>query len=125
MERRDALDDYEVVKKVGSGSFGAAHLVRSKRNRQYYVMKTVKMAQMKPKDRDALQLEVKLLSSLDHQFIVSYNESFIDPGRSMLCLVMQYCEGGDLSVYLKNLRGRRLSERVMHHCSVYMHPRLC
>ena len=26
--------------------------------------------------------------------------------------VMQYCEGGDLSVYLKNLKGRRLSERV-------------
>ena len=65
MERRDALDDYEVVKKVGSGSFGAAHLVRSKRNRQYYVMKTVKMAQMKPKDKEALQLEVT--HTIDHR----------------------------------------------------------
>ena len=58
MERRDALEDYEQIKKVGSGSFGAAHLVRSKKSRQLYVMKVVKLGQMKPKDRDAMRLEV-------------------------------------------------------------------
>ena len=58
MERRDALEDYEQIKKVGSGSFGAAHLVRSKKSKQLYVMKVVKLGQMKPKDRDAMRLEV-------------------------------------------------------------------
>ena len=52
------MERYQDIKKVGSGSFGAAHLVRNKLDGNLLVMKKVIMLDMKKKDRDALMLEV-------------------------------------------------------------------
>jgi len=47
---------------------------------------------------DALN-EATILSKIDSQFIVKYYESFIE--KNLLCIVMEFCEGGDLHKYLK------------------------
>jgi serine/threonine protein kinase len=44
--------------------------------------------------------EVTILSKLDHPNIVKYYDSFIE--KNYLNIIMEFCEGGDLSNVLKN-----------------------
>jgi len=48
--------------------------------------------------QDAIN-EVHILSKLNNPYVVKYYDSFID--KNLLCIVMEYCDGGDLSSYLK------------------------
>jgi NIMA (never in mitosis gene a)-related kinase len=55
--------------------------------------------------------EVNILSKLDNQYIVKYFDSFID--KNILCIIMEYCENGDLYKYLKSQLGRPLTENMV------------
>jgi NIMA (never in mitosis gene a)-related kinase len=52
--------------------------------------------------------EVTILSKLDNQYIVKYFDSFID--KQVLCIIMEYCDMGDLHCFLKGQLGRPLTE---------------
>ena len=47
---------------------------------------------------------MQVLASLQHPNIVSCVESFVERGQ--LCIVMDYCAGGDLHQLVKRQRGR-------------------
>jgi NIMA (never in mitosis gene a)-related kinase 1/4/5 len=51
---------------------------------------------------------LQLLKVLKHPNIVTYRESFLDGGK--LCIVMDYCSGGDLHTVLQRRRGTPLPE---------------
>merc|ERR1719181_639404 len=55
----------------------------------------------KAEREDALK-ESRVLSQLRHPYIVRYRENFLEDG--WLCIVMDYCEGGDLSEKIKKMR---------------------
>merc|ERR1719486_1273388 len=57
----------------------------------------------KQEREDALK-ESRVLSQLRHPFIVKYRENFLEDG--WLCIVMDYCEGGDLSDRIKRQRAQ-------------------
>jgi NIMA (never in mitosis gene a)-related kinase len=59
-------------------------------------------------ERDAALQEAKLLSALHHPNIVTCYESFTERGR--LCIVMDFCSGGDLYQRLKAQKGVALPE---------------
>lgn len=63
---------------------------------------------MPKSEREASLQEAKLLSALHHPNIVTCYESFTERGR--LCIVMDYCSGGDLYQRLKAQRGVPLAE---------------
>lgn len=50
-------------------------------------------------EREQAQEEVRMLKSLDHPGIVRYHEHFVH--EDSLCVVMAYCEGGDLAQCIK------------------------
>merc|ERR1719161_682824 len=52
---------------------------------------------------DALR-EGQLLKTLKHPYIVRYRESFLEDG--WLCIVMDYCEGGDLGQKIKEAKSK-------------------
>lgn len=57
--------------------------------------------------------EAELLSKVRHGHILNYIESFEDD--ECLNIVTEYCDGGDLEVYLRNRNGKSLPEvRVCH-----------
>jgi len=85
---------YTEIKKIGEGSFGKAILVQGKDGVKL-VCKMVDVSKATAKEqKDALQ-EGLLLASLKHPYIVRYRENFTENG--WLCIVMDYCEGGDLT----------------------------
>jgi NIMA (never in mitosis gene a)-related kinase len=60
-----------------------------------YVIKVMDVRRVR--EREAALQEAELLSQLEHPNIVRHQDSFMNPSHDQLCIVMQYCEGGDLS----------------------------
>ena len=105
-----ALSDYQLMRKIGSGSYGAAFLVMHKKEKKQYVLKKVRLDNVGTKERAAAFQEVHLLSGLRHPCILRYHAHFIH--MKSLCLVTDYCSGGDLYEHLKS-RKKRIEEEVV------------
>jgi serine/threonine protein kinase len=103
------IDEWEVVKLLGKGSFGSVYCVRRKADRSLHVMKKISVHNMPEKERAATEQEVRVLQRLRHPGIVCYEDSFVHKNRQ-LCIVMAYCEGGDLSNLIEKRRGRAFPE---------------
>lgn len=65
------MEKYQVDKKIGSGTYGSAYLVHLKEMKHIqYVLKMIRVDNISPKERAAAHQEVKLLSQLDHPFVL-------------------------------------------------------
>mmetsp|Transcript_43424 Transcript_43424/g.101402 ORF Transcript_43424/g.101402 Transcript_43424/m.101402 type:complete len:474 (-) Transcript_43424:98-1519(-) len=96
---------YAFIKKVGEGSFGAAILCQHDTDKERdtkAIVKMIDISRASKQEKDDALKESKVLASLKHPYIVRYRESFNEDG--WLCIVMDYCEGGDLSGRIKNAR---------------------
>ncbi|XP_067445516.1 interferon-induced very large GTPase 1-like isoform X3 [Thunnus thynnus] len=103
------MEKYEEVTNIGKGGFGKAILVKSKEDGHQYVIKEIHgISGMSPEERQKAQKEVEVLANMSHPNIVKYKESFEVKGH--LCIVMDYCEGGDLLEKIKSQKGELFSE---------------
>mmetsp|Transcript_98921 Transcript_98921/g.176248 ORF Transcript_98921/g.176248 Transcript_98921/m.176248 type:complete len:493 (+) Transcript_98921:52-1530(+) len=97
--------NYSQIKKVGEGSFGAAILVQHSSEKDKdtkAIVKMIDISRASKQEKDDALKESQVLSSLKHPYIVRYRESFHEDG--WLCIVMDYCEGGDLADRIKKMR---------------------
>ncbi len=121
------MDKYEVLSKIGSGSYGEVSLILDRKTGKKYVVKKVSLLGTW-KERKAAMLEVKLLQTLKHPNIVSYHDS-VQSQDGHLQIVMAYCEGGDLCRYLKKrkeaLDEQQLVEWLVQTCMAlqYLHSK--
>ncbi|XP_019731365.1 serine/threonine-protein kinase Nek5 isoform X3 [Hippocampus comes] len=101
------MDDYEVVRPIGEGAFGKAFLVRTKTAHDGddapCVVKMINLTKMSSREKEAARKEVALLSNMEHPNIVTFIRSFHEKGS--LCIVMEYCDGGDLMMKINMQRG--------------------
>jgi serine/threonine protein kinase len=63
--------------------------------------KEVDISKMPREEREAALQEAKLLASLRHPNIVACVESFVDKKSKKLCIVQEYCAGGDVHERLR------------------------
>lgn len=99
---------YSQIKKIGEGSFGAAILVQDSSDRDRdskAIVKMIDISRASKQERDDALKESQVLSRLRHPYIVRYRENFLEDG--WLCIVMDYCEGGDLSARIKRAKETR------------------
>jgi len=109
-------DKYDPIRLVGKGSFGSVYLVRRRRDGAHFVLKNMQIRNVPEKELQSYQNEVRLLTELEHPGIVSHIESFIDGDKQHMCIVMGYCEGGDLAAFLKHKKGVPMREsEVLYH----------
>ena len=80
--------DFDVVKELGSGSFGKVHLVKKKTDQKLYAVKTVLMTRLNQKEKDSALNEVRLLASISIPNVISYKGAFFNSENQSLCLVM-------------------------------------
>lgn len=98
--------DYEIVRRLGHGSFGVVDLVRERSTGCDRVCKVVDTRGM---DRDGLEQmlqEVRVLRALDHPHIVCLYEYAIDGRRDELVMVLEYVSGGSCQALLDRHRPR-------------------
>ena len=106
----EIISRYEKVSTLGKGAFGKAYLIKDVRSGVNYVLKQIGASRKSGSD-DSAAREASLLSTLDHPNIVKFNDAFWTSG-GRLCLVMTYCDAGDLHSLLKRQNGELLPERV-------------
>ncbi|KAM3075281.1 G2-specific serine/threonine protein kinase [Clarireedia jacksonii] len=97
---------YEVLEKIGHGSFGIIRKVRRKDNGEILCRKEINYMRMSQKEREQLQAEFAILSSLKHPNIVGYYHREHLRSSQDLHLYMEYCGNGDLGKVIKDLQAK-------------------
>ncbi|MCJ1387420.1 G2-specific serine/threonine protein kinase [Xylographa bjoerkii] len=97
---------YEVLEKIGHGSFGIIHKVRRKSDKKEMCRKEISYVRMSQKEREQLHAEFSILNSLRHPNIVGYYHREHLKTSQELHIYMEYCNGGDLSKVIKSLVAR-------------------
>lgn len=105
--------DYDYKQELGRGSFGVVNKVVRKADGATFVCKCISLKGMKAKGLDEANQEVALLRKISSgsMYIVKYESSFVE--KEQLHIIMEYCEHGDLSQYLKAQRGQKVEESVV------------
>lgn len=94
------LTDFEILRTLGTGSFGRVHLVQSKHNQRFYAVKVLKKAQVvKMKQVEHTNDERRMLSDVKHPFLITLWGTFQDIRN--LYMVMDFVEGGELFSLLR------------------------
>lgn len=94
------LTDFDILRTLGTGSFGRVHLVQSKHNQRFYAIKVLKKAQVvKMKQVEHTNDERRMLSDVKHPFLITLWGTFQD--WKNLYMVMDFVEGGELFSLLR------------------------
>ena len=101
------MEQLEPIKVIGEGAFGKVYLMRHKQERTLQCVKVIKIKNIPKKEREACRAEVQLMKRLRHPNIVAYRDSFLAKNRESLCIVMTYCDGGDLGNQIDQAKKRR------------------
>ena len=90
------MDGFELISKLGEGSYSIVFKVKRKKDSKIYALKKVKLKKLSEKEKKNALNEVRILASIKSTFVISYKEAFIDELEQSLCIVMEYADKGDL-----------------------------
>ncbi|XP_055624499.1 cAMP-dependent protein kinase catalytic subunit PRKX [Toxorhynchites rutilus septentrionalis] len=95
------LDDFQILKTIGTGTFGRVCLCRDKVIGRYWAMKILAMADViRLKQIEHVKNEKNILREIDHPFIV--NMRWHTKDDCCLYMLFEYVSGGELFSYLRN-----------------------
>lgn len=94
------LDDFELVKVLGKGSYGKVMLVHHNKNKeQVYAMKMLRKENVLKRNQvEHTKAERNVLEAVSHPFVVALHYAFQTPKK--LYFVLEYCPGGELFFHL-------------------------
>eukprot|EP00007_Cunea_sp_BSH-02190019_P008008 CAMPEP_0174229438 /NCGR_PEP_ID=MMETSP0417-20130205/416_1 /TAXON_ID=242541 /ORGANISM="Mayorella sp, Strain BSH-02190019" /LENGTH=459 /DNA_ID=CAMNT_0015306985 /DNA_START=130 /DNA_END=1509 /DNA_ORIENTATION=+ len=112
---RVGIDDFELMKVVGKGSFGKVLQVRKRDTGKIYAMKVLnKKTILERNEVEHTKAEKSILQKLVHPFLVNLNYSFQTPDK--LYFIMDYVNGGELFFHLQ--KDKKFDEdRVRFYCA--------
>ena len=108
------LEDFQVVRPLGKGNFGAVYLVTSKLTNKLYAMKEIQTSKYKSQEEvNQVEKEIKLLENLRHPHVITYFNSFKQNGN--IYIVIEYINGGSLEdLLVKNIKQqKRIDEKTL------------
>ncbi|CAI6365325.1 unnamed protein product [Macrosiphum euphorbiae] len=97
-----ALEDFDRIKTLGTGSFGRVMIVQHKVSKEYYAMKILdKQKVVKLKQVEHTLDEKKILRAISFPFLVTLKYHFRD--NSNLYMVLEYVPGGEMFFHLRKV----------------------
>lgn len=94
------LDDFHLLRTLGTGSFGRVHLAQSRHNGRYYAIKVLKKTEVvRLKQVEHTNNEKHILEAVANPFLVNLWGTFQDDAN--LYMVMDYVPGGELFSVLR------------------------
>ncbi|KPJ02324.1 Protein kinase C-like 3 [Papilio xuthus] len=100
-QRHYSLEDFELIRVIGRGSYAKVLMVELKRTKRVYAMKVIKKALVTDdEDIDWVQTEKHVFETAsNHPFLVGLHSCFQTPSR--LFFVIEFVRGGDLMLVIK------------------------
>ncbi|EMP24072.1 Microtubule-associated serine/threonine-protein kinase 3 [Chelonia mydas] len=100
--RKPCESDFETIKLISNGAYGAVYLVRHRETRQRFAIKKINKQNLILRNQiQQVFVERDILTFAENPFVVSMFCSF--ETKRHLCMVMEYVEGGDCATLLKNM----------------------
>lgn len=94
------LSSFKFYKRIGEGAFGEVYLVKKEGKDKWFALKAIRKERVFGTNLYRyIQTEKDILSLISHPFIVKLRYAF--QTETFLFLVMDFCEGGDLSKLLE------------------------
>merc|ERR1712013_142855 len=95
------LDDFEMVKTIGTGTFARVCLCRERASRDYFALKILAIHDViRLKQVEHVKNEKNILKEINHPFLVDLTWSSKD--KSFLYMLLPYVSGGELFSYLRS-----------------------
>lgn len=115
-----SLKNFEILQKLGEGSFSKVYKVKSKATKELLALKQVRLGPLSSKEKENALNEVRILASIHHENIIAYKEAFIDEDSRTLCVVMEFAENGDVLMKINHHKQNRtyFSEQEIWDCLV-------
>ncbi|KAM7512502.1 hypothetical protein LguiB_011377 [Lonicera macranthoides] len=105
------LNQFRLLKQLGCGDIGKVYLSELTGTRSYFAMKVMdKVALASRKKLLRAQTEREILQSLDHPFLPTLYSHF--ETEKFSCLVMEFCNGGDLHALRQKQPGKYFPEHA-------------
>jgi len=104
------MERYDCKHVVGRGTYGSAVVATRRADGLQCVIKTIALRSLSRAEAKLVRQEARLLATLRHPHIVSHLESFGRRNSSHnreICIVMEYCAGGDLEQWVARRRKER------------------
>ncbi|KAM6471156.1 microtubule-associated serine/threonine-protein kinase 4 isoform 5-T5 [Liasis olivaceus] len=102
LQRKPRENDFETIKLISNGAYGAVYLVRHKETRQRFAMKKINKQNLILRNQiQQAFVERDILTFAENPFVVSMYCSF--ETKRHLCMAMEYVEGGDCATLMKNM----------------------
>ena len=97
------FDNYDLIKKLGNGTFGQVYKIIHKKTGNIRAMKIIPKNNLKPgfTDKDIIH-EITIMKNLDHPHIIKLYEFYID--EENYYLINEFCTEGDLSEKMYKLK---------------------
>jgi serine/threonine-protein kinase ULK/ATG1 len=112
------VGDFYIDSEIGAGSFATVYLGVQKDTKQIVAVKSVELKKLSKKLKENLYGEIKILKSLRHPHIVALHDCVENPTH--INLIMEYCELGDLSLFIK--KREKLSTHPVTHDMARKYP---
>ncbi|XP_059219220.1 pneumococcal serine-rich repeat protein isoform X3 [Stomoxys calcitrans] len=99
--RKKLRQRFDIIKKLGQGTYGKVQLGINKETGQEVAIKTIKKCKIEAEsDLVRIRREVQIMSSVQHPNIIHIYEVF--ENREKMVLVMEFAAGGELYDYLSD-----------------------
>jgi microtubule-associated serine/threonine kinase len=100
--KKPTEEDFEELKLISNGAYGAVYLVRHRLNAERYAMKKIKKHNLILRNQvQQVFTERDIMTFTDNPFVVALICTF--ESKKHLCMVMEYVEGGDVATLIKNM----------------------
>ncbi|WWC92685.1 uncharacterized protein L201_007644 [Kwoniella dendrophila CBS 6074] len=100
---KERIGNYVVGNEIGRGSFATVYKGYRSKSKVPIAIKAVSRQKLTTKLLENLESEINILKVIHHRNIVALEDCF--KNDTHIYLVMEFCSGSDLSIYIKN-RGR-------------------
>lgn len=109
---RSVVGDYVVGKQIGAGSFSTVWHARHRAHGTEVAIKEIVTARLNNKLQESLKSEIIILRKINHPNIIRLHDMIEEVGK--IYIVLEYCRGGDLSMYIQQHLGRIPEETAKH-----------
>ena len=101
----DPFQEYEILEKLGEGTFGKVFKVKNKSNNCIRAMKQIEKGFIMNINDSEIGKEIEILSKLNHPYIIKLYEYYVKDQK--LFLISELCDDGDLQK--KNKKNWKIS----------------